>query len=108
MRVRIFQPSKSATQSGRAQTAEWLIEPELVTARTPDPVMGWASAGDTLGELRGRLKFENEQEAISFAEKQGWEFSVIKPKARIVQPRNYLDNFKWIRPQDEAEGEKSN
>jgi hypothetical protein len=101
MRVRIFQPSKSTMQSGRAHTVEWTIEPELLTARAPDALMGWASAGDTLDELRNKLFFKNRQEAVEFAQKQGWEFSVSEPKARKVQPRNYLDNFKWLRPQDQ-------
>jgi hypothetical protein len=104
MRVRLFQPAKSTMQSGRAKTFDWSIEPEVTTARTPEPLMGWLSAGDTLGELKGRLNFRTKAEALSFIEKQGWEFVVIEPKARKVQPRNYLDNFKWHRAQDEKTG----
>ncbi|NDE91030.1 MAG: hypothetical protein EB059_07850, partial [Alphaproteobacteria bacterium] len=42
LRVRIFQSAKSTMQSGRAKTHEWSIEPELLTARTPEPMMGWS------------------------------------------------------------------
>lgn len=104
MRVRIYQPCKSASQSGRAKSATWLVEPEITTARTPESLMGWISAGDTLGELKGRLQFDTREEAQAFAEKQGWECVVLLPKTRKVTPRNYLDNFRWVRPQDESRG----
>ena len=73
MRVRIYQPAKSATQSGRGRARGWLLEPELATARLPEPLMGWLSAGDTYGELKGRLRFATQAEAEAFAAKNGWE-----------------------------------
>ncbi|MDR3449737.1 MAG: ETC complex I subunit [Alphaproteobacteria bacterium] len=104
MRVRVFKPAKSAAQSGRAKTHEWVIEPELVTARTPDPIMGWSSAGDTLGELKDRLHFPTEADALAFVKHKGWEAIVEESTERRVQPRNYMDNFKIVRPEDEERG----
>jgi hypothetical protein len=101
MRVRVYRPAKSAAQSGRAKTHQWVVEPELVTPRAPEPIMGWASAGDTLGELNGRLRFASLDEALAFVKHKGWEPVVEQPAERHVQPRNYLDNFKIVRPQDE-------
>ena len=101
MRVRVYRPTKTAAQSGRGKTHEWVVEPEILTARTPEPLMGWASAGDTLGELRGRLRFSTQSEAISFATRKGWEYIVEEPAERRLTPRNYLDNFRITRPQDE-------
>jgi len=101
MRVRIYKPAKSAAQSGRGGTHEWLLEPELLTPRTPEPLMGWVSAGDTLTELRGRMRFGNAEEAISFARKNGWDYALEEAAERRIQPRNYLDNFRIVRPQDE-------
>ncbi len=101
MRVRVYRPAKSAAQSGRAKTHQWVIEPEIVTSRKPDPIMGWASAGDTLGELKGRLLFASQEEAMAFLKRKGWEAVVEEPTERRVQPRNYLDNFRIVRPQDE-------
>lgn len=101
MRVRIYKPAKSAMQSGRAKTHEWLLEPELLTPRTPEPLMGWVSAADTLGELRGRLRFASAEEAIAFAGRHGWTYILEEPAERRIQPRNYLDNFRIVRPQDE-------
>lgn len=43
--VRIFQPAKPATQSGRAGTRDWRVEFELLqgSGRWESPLMGWAS-----------------------------------------------------------------
>jgi hypothetical protein len=101
MRVRIHQPAKNAMQSGRAGTEDWRIEPELATPRMPEPLMGWVSAGDTLSELQGRLRFRTPEEAVSFARRKGWDYVMEEPAERRVRPRNYLDNFRITRPEDE-------
>jgi len=101
MRVRIYRPAKSSAQSGRAKTHAWTIEPEIVTTRMPEPVMGWVSAGDTLGELKNRMRFPMKEDAISFAVRQGWDYILEEPTERRIRPRNYLDNFRSTRPQDE-------
>ncbi|MEJ0063624.1 MAG: ETC complex I subunit [Alphaproteobacteria bacterium] len=102
MQVRIYQPSKSAMQSGRGKTKFiWLIEPVLPTPRGPEPVMGWTSAGDTLSELRNQLRFATKEEAVAFALKRGWKCDIEALECRRIKPRNYLDNFRYIRPQDE-------
>jgi len=101
MRVRIYRPAKSAAQSGRGKSREWLLEPELLTPRTPEPLMGWLSSGDTFTELRDRLRFQTREEAIAFAAQNGWDYLVEDPAERRIIPRNYLDNFRAVRPQDE-------
>lgn len=102
MRVRIFRPAKSAAQSGRAKTHQWFIEPELLTSRVPEPLMGWVSAEDTFSELRRRLRFSSREEAVAFANRRGWVSVIEEPSERRIVPRNYLDNFRIVRPQDEA------
>jgi hypothetical protein len=101
MRVRIYRPAKSSSQSGRAKTHTWLLEPEILTSRTPEPIMGWSSAGDTLGELANKLHFPMKEDAIAFATRNGWDYFVEEPAERRIKPRNYLDNFRTTRPQDE-------
>ena len=101
MRVHIYKPAKSAAQSGRAKTHQWLIEPELLSSRAPEPLMGWAHADDTMTELLRRLRFTSVEEALSFAHRKGWEAVVTEPTERRITPRNYLDNFRTLRPQDE-------
>ncbi len=101
MRVRIYKPAKSAAQAGRAKNHSWLLEPELLTARMPEPLMGWLSAGDTYSEMKDRLRFPTAEEAIAFAVRNGWDYVLEQPSERRISPRNYLDNFRITRPEDE-------
>ncbi len=94
--AKIYQPAKSATQSGRGKTKNWLLEYELETKRQPEPLMGWVSSGDTLNQVR--MGFDSKEEAIAFAEKKGWPYSLAEPKKRIMKGRTYLDNFKYVPP----------
>ncbi|MDR3517828.1 MAG: ETC complex I subunit [Azospirillaceae bacterium] len=92
MNVRIYKPSKTAMQSGRARTREWLLEYELETPRQPEPLMGWISSGDTLNQVK--MLFETQEEAVAFAEREGWVYSVQEAPERRIRPRNYADNFR--------------
>lgn len=96
MKVRIYQKSKNAMQSGRAREGRWVLEYETETPRRPEPLMGWISAGDTLNQVR--INFQSAQDAVAFAEKKGWAYSVQPPHERVVRPRNYGDNFRYIPP----------
>ncbi len=89
--ARIFRPSKTAMQSGRANTKTWCLEFETGVARTTEPLMGWTSGSDTQGQVK--LTFETREEAIAYAQKQGLAFQVIDTKEpkRII--RAYSDNF---------------
>src|SRR6476660_4061350 len=70
--ARIYQPAKTAMQSGRAQTRKWVLEYEPASRRDPDPLMGWSSARDTLNEVR--LRFDTPDEARAFALAHGLEY----------------------------------
>ena len=94
--ARIYRPSKSAMQSGRAPTKRWLLTYEVETPRVPDPLMGWTSAADTLNEVN--LRFDTFDEAVAFAEKNGMDYSVIEPHEPKFRPKSYADNFRWHRP----------
>jgi ETC complex I subunit-like protein len=95
-RVRIYQPAKTAMQSGTAKTRAWVLEYEPATPREPDPLMGWASAGDTLNEVR--IHFDTVEAAVAFAKKRGLDYTVIAPKPRTIRPKSYADNFRYDRP----------
>ncbi|MGO8920570.1 MAG: ETC complex I subunit [Stellaceae bacterium] len=94
--ARIYQPAKTAMQSGRAETHHWVIDYEAPTARVPDPLMGWSSAGDTLNQVR--LRFDTQAEAIAFAQKHGFDYTVIPPHQRSFKPKSYAENFRYDRP----------
>jgi hypothetical protein len=63
--------------------------------------MGWARAGDTFSGLRGRLRFPSQEDALAFVKNKGWEVIVEEHAERHIVPRNYLDNFRIVEPQDE-------
>ncbi len=93
MKVKIYQPSKSVMQSGRANAEKWVIEYELETPRRVEPLMGWVSAGDTLNQVC--IPFDTKEAAIAFAQKEGWQYTLSEPHERKIVPRNYVDNFKY-------------
>jgi hypothetical protein len=92
-RVKIRQPAKNAMQSGRAKaTAKpWVLEYELETKRAPEPIMGWIGSGDTLNQVS--LRFSTVEQAVAYADAQGWDYDIEQPHTRIVKGRTYLDNF---------------
>jgi hypothetical protein len=94
--ARIYQPAKTAMQSGRAGTRKWRLDYEQATPRLPDPLMGWTSAGDTLNQIH--LHFDTLEEARAFAEKHGLDYVVIATQERIFKPKAYADNFRSDRP----------
>ena len=94
-RARILRPAKSAMQSGTAVTRKWILEYEPASKREPDPLMGWASARDTLNQVR--LHFDTLQEAVAFADKNGLDCTVSEPQARTPKAKSYADNFRYDR-----------
>ena len=92
MHARIFRPSKTAMQSGRALLDKWVLEYEVQTPRRPEPLMGWVASGDTLNQVR--LQFDTREDAIAFARRKGLTYEVEPERQRRVQPRNYSDNFR--------------
>lgn len=98
--VRIYKPSRSSMTSGLSKTKSWILEYAPVTKRSPEPLMGWSQAGDTLNQVR--LKFSTKEAAIAHAQSQGWAYNVAADKSKIVKPRNYMDNFKYIPPKEDA------
>jgi hypothetical protein len=94
-RARIYRPSKTAMQSGRAGTSQWVLDYEIATPRRPDPLMGWSSAQDTLNEVR--LKFDTQEEAVAFATRKGLDYALIEPHERTPKAKAYADNFRYDR-----------
>ena len=92
MQVRIYRPSRTATQSGTAGTLSWVLEYEPGTPRRPEPLMGWTSSGDTLNQIK--LRFESKDEAVAYAKRKGLIFTVEKERERRILPRSYSDKFK--------------
>jgi len=95
MQMRIYQLPKTAMQSGRGNTRRWVLEFEPEAPRAIDPLMGWTSSRDTRQQLR--LWFDDEAEAIAYAERHGYMYSLERPRKRDIQPKAYADNFRTDR-----------
>ncbi len=91
MRARIYQPAKTAMQSGRAKTGKWVLEYEPTRRQQLDPLMGWPGAGDTMTQVQ--LTFDTSDDAVAYADKHAIAYSLQQPKERIVRPKAYADNF---------------
>lgn len=95
MLVRIYKPAKTAMQSGRGRTHEWVLEPDLLSRRSPEPLMGWVSSADTLNQVK--LRFASKDDAIAYARKKGFQFIVQEEQAAVQKPKAYADNFRFDR-----------
>jgi NADH dehydrogenase ubiquinone Fe-S protein 4 len=91
-RVRIYRPAKSAMQSGRARTRQWVVEFEPGAATRRDALMGWAGGGDTTDQLR--LRFATMDDAIAFARRRGLDYELHRPHEHAVKPKSYAENFR--------------
>lgn len=93
MRARIYQPARTAMQSGTAKTHHWVLEFAPASARDVDPLMGWTSSSDTQSQVR--LSFETKKAALAYAKENGIDAIVQEPKTRKanIRPGGYGDNF---------------
>lgn len=92
MKVRIYKPTKSAMQSGKARTKKWVIEPiDEKNIRRLNPLMSWVSVDNTLSQLH--FEFLQKEDAINFAKKNGYDFVVEEPKFASLKKKSYAENF---------------
>ena len=94
MKVRILKPTKSAMQSGQANSKEWVLESEP-SPKEIDPLMGWTSSRDTMQQVQ--IWFPTLEEAKAHAERNGWQYTIELPRTRAVRPKAYADNFAYNR-----------
>jgi hypothetical protein len=91
--ARIFQPAKTAMQSGRSNTKKWVLEFEPTEARRADSLMGWIGSGDTRAQVR--LRFSSKEDAIAYADNHNLSYQVQTPQRRRVQSKNYSENYSF-------------
>jgi len=92
MSARIYQRPKSAMQSGKARTDEWVLEFEQSEARRPDPLMGWTGSGDT--QVQVVLTFPSKQAAKEYAGRYGIPARVHATPRKTLKIQAYADNFR--------------
>lgn len=93
MSARIYQPAKTAMQSGTAKTKGWVLEFAQADAREIDPLMGWTSSDDTQTQVK--LRFDTQAEAEAYALAKGIDYVVSQPQKRepVIRVRGYGENF---------------
>ncbi|KIY04225.1 uncharacterized protein Z520_00919 [Fonsecaea multimorphosa CBS 102226] len=91
--VRIYKPVKPATQSGTWGSHAWRMDWDVLGKghRWENPLMGWQSSGDFMQGTK--VNFKTKEDAIAFAEKQGYEWYVQEPQERRFVPKAYANNF---------------
>jgi hypothetical protein len=95
MVARIYQPAKTAMQSGNAKTQHWALEYEPDSPREAEPLMGWTSSGDMKQQIV--LRFATKEEAIAYAERHGIPYQIFDAHPRSRTKKAYADNFKFGR-----------
>lgn len=89
----IFKPAKTATQSGDWTSHAWRMDWDVLSKghRWENPLMGWQSSGDIMQGTH--LSFKSKEDAINFANKQGYEYFVQEPNERRFIPKAYATQF---------------
>jgi hypothetical protein len=95
MSARIYKPARTAMQSGRAKTKDWVVDFEPEQPRTVEPLMGWTSSGDMRQQVR--LTFDSKEEAIAYCERHGIAYQVFEAKPSARRGIAYADNFAYRR-----------
>jgi hypothetical protein len=95
MPARIFKPARSAMQSGKGKSDDWVLEFEQESARVADPLMGWTSANETGTQVK--LKFTTREAAEDYARRKGIAYAVQAETPVRMTKKTYSDNFKFGR-----------
>lgn len=93
--VKIYLPAKTAMQSGRARTNDWVLEFSTSAAQRRDSLMGWPGHGDTKDQVK--LAFPTREEAIGYARRHALSFEVEPARVRRITRKAYADNFSFAR-----------
>jgi hypothetical protein len=93
MKARIYQPARTAMQSGEAKVHQWALDFLPEEAPYVDPLMGWSGMTDMPQEVE--LHFPTREEAVAYAEKNSIEIvEVAEPhKVKVIKPKSYASNF---------------
>ncbi|KAF8530932.1 NADH-ubiquinone oxidoreductase 21kDa subunit [Gautieria morchelliformis] len=109
--IRIFQPTRNTMQSGGAKGEKWRIDWDALqgAGMWQNPLMGWGSSYVSVHHLSAnvngvvivsadymqgtRISFNTREDAIRFAEKQGWDYYVQPATVKRVPPKNYSENY---------------
>ncbi|ALN73197.1 ETC complex I subunit [Aureimonas sp. AU20] len=95
MVARIYRPARTAMQSGKAKTKEWLLQYEPAAPKVVEPLMGYTSSSDMLSQVR--LSFETKEQAIAYADRYAIPYRVEEEHVSVRPKVSYSDNFRYDR-----------
>ena len=97
MVARIYRPTRTAMQSGKALTREWLLVYEPEDAKRVEPLMGYTSSTDMKSQIR--LSFETRELAIEYADRNAIPYRVEEAQETTRRKMSYSENFRYDRRQ---------
>ena len=89
-KAKIYKPSKTAMQSVKGNSKNWLLKFDTQNTGT-NPLMGWETSNDTFSEIK--LEFSTKDKAIKYAKKNNIDFYIIEPQKNKFIKKSYADNF---------------
>ena len=93
MLAKIYCPTQTAMQSGRAKTHKWILEFEHDSSRYIEGLMGWTGTKDTLPQVK--LYFSSREAALNYVSKYlPIETEILEPQSENLIIKQYADNFK--------------
>lgn len=90
--ARISELDRKTTQSGKANSGNWLLEFERQEPLRPDPLTGWNGSGDTNPQVR--ITFQTKEAAVAYCEKHGLAYHIIPAPPVRLNIQAYADNFR--------------
>jgi hypothetical protein len=93
MQAKIYQPAKSAMQSGVGNNKKWILDfINEKGSRFIEDILGWTASKDMNQEIR--LTFNTKEEALKFADNHNIAYELIEPHERKIVKKSYAENFK--------------
>ena len=89
-KAKIYKPSRSAMQSGKRNTKNWILTFDTLDTGI-NPLMGWESSKDTMSEVK--LEFSTKDEALNYAKKNNIDYHIVEPQKHKIIKKSYSDNF---------------
>ncbi len=87
----IFKPTKSAMQSGLNSTKKWCLSNTDINETFINSKFCWI--GSSNPEKQVRIYFETLDSAISFANKNNYDYEIQMPNNKLLIKKSYAENF---------------
>ena len=95
MKVKIYKPFNTVTQSGLSKFKQWIVEFPKDNNLGFEPLMGWQKSDNTYKQVQ--IKFDSLKQALLYVEKNKLNYILINKKEKKFKIKSYSDNFKYNR-----------